>query len=79
MAKIEGSDEIEWTVNEWLKKKFGDHLVHTNFINLWRESDIWMVDCEVLVKKGIMSKEPLKFKFQVSGLGKIIGYKTLPE
>ena len=77
MDKEEGSEEIEWTVNEWLQHKYGNHLIHVDFINLWKESGIFIVDCNVTVKKGVMGKEMLTFKFQVSGLGKILGYKTL--
>jgi hypothetical protein len=79
MPEVVGSDEVEWTIKEWFKNKYSDHLVKVNFINLWKEGELWTVDCEVTVKKGLMSKEPLKYKFQVAGLGKIIGYKTTPE
>lgn len=82
MSAVEDAGEAQAAAVRYLNAQFGKNKVKdVSFSKAWYKTgaqrDIWEVEGDVLLKKGLLGKETKHFKFQIDPeTGRVIAYEV---
>ncbi len=82
MSAVEDAGEAQAAAVRYLNAQFGKNKVKdVSFSKAWykpgSQLDIWEVEGDVLLKKGLLGKETKHFKFQIDPVtGRVIAYEV---
>lgn len=82
MSRVEDASDAQQAAIRYLNKQFGkDKVNDVSFSKAWyntgAQRDIWEVEGDVMLKKGIFSKEARHFKLQIDPqTARVIAYET---
>jgi len=80
-TRIDDAVSAQAAVRRHLEAQYGtDKINNISFSRSWftpgTTMEVWEVDGEVIIKKGLFSKEHRHFKYQIdSSTGRVIGYE----
>jgi len=79
--RVEDAGSAQMAVKRYLASQFGEKKVKdVRFSRAWytpgSQKDVWEVEGDVVLQKGLFGKEELHFKFQIDpGTGRVIAYE----
>ena len=81
-ARVDDASSAQAAARRYLAAQFGQKKVkEVSFSRAWystgAQKDVWEVEGDVVVKKGLFGKENLHFKFQIDPeTGRVIAYEA---